>query len=456
MRTKSLFRGPCRSTTRLSMEPLEDRCVLAAYTLTDLGTLGGGSTAFAYDINEAGQVAGYATTAELKYHGFLWTDGVMTDLNTLPTGSTSKAFGLNNNGQAVGYAFDGSAAGGATNHAFLWEDGVIADLAPVPHWSSGYAINDVGRVAGTHNLNDPFIWEDGVLTELGGFGGGDSFGYAQDINNAGQVVGSSFVNNGSEGLSQHAFLWQDGVMTDLGALPDLPDSRALAINELGQVVGFSSFFDPDTTDEVFESFLYSDGEMIDLGVPGDNNVANDINDSGQIVGRMGSGAYIYDDGVVSNLNNLILPGSGLSIHQATGINNAGQIVGWAIGPGPSGVGSSFHAVLLNPVVAQEGTDFDDDGDVDGDDFLAWQRNAGTNGGALLSDGDANDDGNVDDVDLGIWEAQFGKDHGSAGLASLPEPGAISLGMVAIAAGFAPRRRDPTRQNERPPAMEMRS
>ena len=135
-----------RSITRLSIEPLEDRCLLAAaaaYTLTDLGTLGGGSTAFAYDINEAGQVVGYATTADLKYHAFLWTDGVMADLGTFPTGSLSKAFGVNNLGQAVGYAFDGSVAGGATNRGFLADGGPLINLSPAPEWSTGNAINSI-------------------------------------------------------------------------------------------------------------------------------------------------------------------------------------------------------------------------------------------------------------------------------------------------------------------------
>jgi probable HAF family extracellular repeat protein len=346
------------------VEKLEDRTLLAAYALTNLGTLGGTGSAQAHDINEAGQVVGYATTATAQTHAFLWTNGVMADLGTLPTGTSSQAFGLNNNGQVVGYAFDGSPAGGATNHAFLWEDGVMTNLIPAPHWSSGNAINDAGQVAGTYNLNRPFIWEDGVLTDLGGFGGSAGFGYAHDINNAGQVVGSSFANNGSEGIQQQAFLWQNGVMTNLGALPDLPDSRAHGINELGQVVGFSSSFDPDTTDEIYESFLYANGVMIDLGVPGEGNIAYDINDSGQIVGSSLGRAYIYENGVVTDLNTLIPAGSGLTLYAATGINNAGQIVGYALG------GGRFHAFLLTPVPA--GTPTVNIGDV-----TVTEGNAGT-------------------------------------------------------------------------------
>ncbi|HEX7025617.1 MAG TPA: HAF repeat-containing protein [Gammaproteobacteria bacterium] len=313
------------------------------YSVTDLGTLGADGTTQAFGINEAGQVVGYSTTASLKYHAFLWDNGVMTDLGTLPTGSTSQALDLNNSGQVVGFAFDGSAAGGARNHASLWNNGVITDLFPAPAHSVANAVNDAGQVVGQHKLNRPFIWQNGEFVELGGFGGKNTWGYALDINNAGQVVGSSPVNNGSDGLAQRAFLWEGGVMTDLGALPGLPDSRAHAINELGQVVGFSSFFDPDTTDETFESFLWQGGVMIDLGVPGDLNRAHDINDAGQIVGWSSKGAYIYEDGVVTNLNTLIPAGSGVNLTEATAINNAGQIV-------VNGrVGGRFHAFLLTPV-----------------------------------------------------------------------------------------------------------
>ena len=57
--------------------------------------------------------------------------------------------------------------------------------------------------------------------------------------------------------------------------------------------------------------------------------------------------------------------------------------------------------------AVETADFDEDGDIDGFDFLAWQRGSGTMGGATLAQGDGNADGNVDGVDLAIWETQYG-------------------------------------------------
>lgn len=51
-------------------------------------------------------------------------------------------------------------------------------------------------------------------------------------------------------------------------------------------------------------------------------------------------------------------------------------------------------------------DFDGDGDVDGRDFLAWQRGYGTSM-AAKQEGDADNDGNVNGADLAVWQEQYG-------------------------------------------------
>src|SRR5262245_46099063 len=64
---------------------LEDRTLLSSYAVTDLGTLGG-TASYAYGINSAGQVVGYAYTSDnaATIHAFLYQDGVgMKDLGTL-------------------------------------------------------------------------------------------------------------------------------------------------------------------------------------------------------------------------------------------------------------------------------------------------------------------------------------------------------------------------------------
>jgi glucose/arabinose dehydrogenase len=58
-------------------------------------------------------------------------------------------------------------------------------------------------------------------------------------------------------------------------------------------------------------------------------------------------------------------------------------------------------------------DFDEDDDVDGHDFMAWQRGLGATTGATRAAGDANFDGAVNGADLAVWQAQFGSSIGAA-------------------------------------------
>lgn len=52
-------------------------------------------------------------------------------------------------------------------------------------------------------------------------------------------------------------------------------------------------------------------------------------------------------------------------------------------------------------------DFDFDGDVDGRDFLIWQRGFGASSPVGQDDGDATGDGDVDGNDLAVWQATYG-------------------------------------------------
>lgn len=70
--------------------------------------------------------------------------------------------------------------------------------------------------------------------------------------------------------------------------------------------------------------------------------------------------------------------------------------------------TTWRADLPSPgaFVAAATGDFDLDDDVDGFDFLAWQRGFGKSN-ALRSDGDSDGDGNVDASDLAAWVATYG-------------------------------------------------
>lgn len=92
------------------------------YQLTDLGTLGGTNSS-AFSINNAGGIVGSSTlTGDVTGHAFKYTNGMMTDLGTL--GGMSAAFAINKLGDVSGY----SDTLGRGTHAFKIANGVMTDL----------------------------------------------------------------------------------------------------------------------------------------------------------------------------------------------------------------------------------------------------------------------------------------------------------------------------------------
>jgi len=87
------------------------------------------------------------------------------------------------------------------------------------------------------------------------------------------------------------------------------------------------------------------------------------------------------------------------IDSVTGLALQGEVEDYAI-PVISTAPSPGIQIVRSP-------DFDEDGDIDGADFLSWQRGFGTTSGAESSDGDSNGDGDVDGDDLAGWSALFG-------------------------------------------------
>jgi len=136
------------------------------------------------------------------------------------------------------------------------------------------------------------------MKDLGGLGG--TYGHPNWINDEGEVIGFSDLEGDQTG---HAFLWRHGVMMDLGTLGTDPASEAGSINSPGQIVGGTFTFNgPD-----LHGWLWEDG------------------------------------GPIVDLENLVLPGSGLTVIAGNLINDRGEIAGRAMLPN-----GDTHAILLIP------------------------------------------------------------------------------------------------------------
>jgi len=87
----------------------------------------------------------------------------------------------------------------------------------------------------------------------------------------------------------------------------------------------------------------------------------------------------------------------IDIDSVTGLALVGEVEDYAIDHPPAPV----------PDVIIHGPDFNEDGQVSGLDFLAWQLGAGTSSDATAADGDADSDGDVDGDDLDLLTQDFG-------------------------------------------------
>jgi probable HAF family extracellular repeat protein len=319
-----------------------------SWTLTPLGSLGGSTKAFG--INNTGQVVGgsYLTTGD--EHAFMTGPhgSGMRDLGVFG-GNESRATAINSSGQVVGTSTTGEGEYRPSgffypdSHAFITSPNgtgirdigtlVVSDLGQLYQniSSSAAGINDAGQVIGTFATRDcpcgSFITgPNGVdMTRLSN--AGTYLSYPSDINNAGRVVGGGVIT-GPNGVG-----W-----TPLGG-------AVYGINDAGQVVG-SSF----TAGGAYHAFITGPNGlgMRDLGtLDGDLSVATDINSSGQVVGYFSSPpsasehrAFITGPNGegITDLSSIVLP-DGDHLREAVRINDMGQFI----------ANSSNSAYLLTPI-----------------------------------------------------------------------------------------------------------
>jgi probable HAF family extracellular repeat protein len=345
----------------------------AAYTILDLGTLGGfGSSSAGYNtLNASGQVVG---TSYLS--GNATNDAYRTAPNSAISpgndlgnfgGNGSDARGINASGQAVGSS---DTTGNTAKHAFRTSaNGVInaaSDLGTLGGTNSfGWGVNVLGQAVGYSDITGNSTTHafrtaaNGLITgvsDLGTLGGSSSVAFG--VNASGQTVGSAYTVSDA---AFHAFRTSaNGVITlasDLGTLGGT-NAQAFAVSDSGQVVGYS-FLANNVDFHAFRTTASggvnaaSDVGTLGGTADGYTSYAYGINSLGQVVGTSKTPtdptldtnhAFFIDvTGPMQDLNDLIPAGSGWVLREAHGINDSGQIAGF--GTAPDG---EQHAFLLTP------------------------------------------------------------------------------------------------------------
>jgi probable HAF family extracellular repeat protein len=339
------------------------------YHILDLGTFGGTDTR-ASGINAKGDVVGHGASTSSTIGCYLRTFRYTDDAGLVDLGveagfqSCSYGTGINDAGQIAFNLDHHPGSGDYTARIYIPGQGAT-DLAALSGDIGSYTTSigrsgevvggTVGDVAGL--LGSAFLYTRAAgMQDLGNLGGGRA--QANGMNSQGIVVGWARTPDtplGDIWNVGNAFAYFDGEgLVDLNGLATGQGWNlwtANAINDGGQIVGWGRHSD------VIHAFRFdlATGSIEDLGTfPGGGiSYARATNATGWVVGAAyldasGAGnfrAAAWQPGVpgAQNLNALIPAGAGWILLEATGINDAGQIVGWGQ------VSGETRAFRLTPV-----------------------------------------------------------------------------------------------------------
>jgi probable HAF family extracellular repeat protein len=284
-------------------------------------------------LNDNGQVALPGVIfpgGQTQYQGAILSNGTVTSIGTLG-GAASDATAINNAGEVTGLA--NTTNGGV--HAFLYSGGATTDLGTLPggQYSGALGINNAGQVVGFSDTGNG-VPLNGPLFQVPNYAGG--YFWNSDVNAY---------------ATAHATLFTHGQKIDLGTLGG-QSSYASGINDSGTIVGASQI-----ASGVTHAFVYMSGKMTDLGVLNTDvksslfgnaySAATGINNAGEIVGSSNSRAFLYENGKMLDLNNLVSLPPGVTLMAAFSINNLGQIAAEGVSL-ENGIGYHFYAYLLTP------------------------------------------------------------------------------------------------------------
>ncbi len=267
-------------------------------------------------IDPQGVVVGACDLGRDSYQdvAYSWQPGALRTLPGLDLGSpwSAEAFATNGSGVIVGeYGPD----------AFRCDGTTVVDLTP-DHGGGALGVNPLGHVvgrAGDVSGNSQAFFHDGTLHVLGTLGGANSA--ATGINPGDVVVGWSEMADGST----HAFRWTAaGGMQDLGLPDGTQNAWATAINRAGVIVGYAN-------DGSSDHACLWDGTGPHL-LDSASSRALALNDANQVVGWADHDAILWDgpDRTVLDAPTgacSLADIAGTNILVATGINDAGQVCG---------------------------------------------------------------------------------------------------------------------------------
>jgi probable HAF family extracellular repeat protein len=333
-----------------------------SYGASDLDTNGATTFGAAFAIDDSGRAVGVANFVGGPSNApTAWTSAGSQPLPLLPGDDVGIALGLNAAGTAVGTSTDLVDIGPLTqifDHPVLWSQGTVVDVRSLVTGGANLElltaidIDDAGRVIGRARtpggVGRGYLLDNGTVTDIGDLGGPFTGTEVHAIGEDGSVVGASTASTSFP----HAVRWQAGVLADLHDFAQMPGrvSHAYDVNGRGVVCGSGDFVD-DLLDYE-EAVLFDHGTIVRLGTLAGNQpwaqaFAFGINDLDQVVGasNLPSGApraFIWQNGVMQDLNRFLPPGSGWVVTSAEDITNDGRIVGQGIFQG------TLRACLLVP------------------------------------------------------------------------------------------------------------
>jgi uncharacterized membrane protein len=129
-------------------------------------------------------------------------------------------------------------------HPYLWQNGTMIDLLADRPNASGFAndINNAGDVVGMKD-DRPVLWRNGRTIQLVPPGW---IGNALSINERGDIAGGVGIRNG-ETTENRVFLWRDGrIYLSEPATDPLSFAYAVGVDEHGTIAGMLN--DPTTGD----------------------------------------------------------------------------------------------------------------------------------------------------------------------------------------------------------------